>query len=541
MSDENIINLFATGTITLDRETRTIRGQIVRYNTPTNDRRNIVIHDGALNVPDDISRVKLCLDHNRTQVIGYMSELSDDKSTAAFKVAPGEAGDQALADAENKIRDGLSVGIRTSTKPNATKYDADTDTFHVYLADLDEVSLTAFPAFSDARVAKVSASASDSTTHLNLKENHMDPETETFSAADLDARLSAHTDELIRVVDTRLAQANFGGHTAAPELKFANFGTFAKALASGDKDAITLANSRMGYLGEDGEANFDIATTGDTNTPTTWISDAIKFINERRAITNLFTRETLPDQGMSLEYLQLETDSIVIDEQEDEGDDLEFGKVTLTSSTAPVRTFGGYTKLSMQAIQRANAAYLNATGTAMDLAYARRTELATRQLLAATIDAQKTAGKDVELAEDAGLFDWLDLLVDAYEAFDDNGFVIAGAVVSKDVFKKLNRLEDSNGNALMNVYGQGVNRTGEIDFSTLTGQLGTVRFRLFPKAATETMAFFDPLALTTWESAGAPWQLQQDGIVDLSRAISKYGYLAQASQYPDAILPVTFA
>ncbi len=345
----------------------------------------------------------------------------------------------------------------------------------------------------------------------------------------LDERFDAFTTEINRTLETRLASV---GAPAAAGPAWTSFGDFLKDYVRGDSAATDFYQRLAEYGG---------ASTGDTGQGNTWVDDAIHLVAKIRRVLGTFTHETLPSDGMTLEYLKLSSNSITVGKQAQQGDKLPFGKIVLNSDTASIKTYGGYTTLSRQIIDRAKAPYLNTAFKAMDIEYARATEQAVRDLLEATIAAQIAAGNKLPLSATAGAYDWLDLIVDAADRYDDTGYTIDGAYVSKDVFKKLLRLEDSAGNSLMRVYGAGVNQVGEIDLTGLQGNLASVTFRLLPGDAANTAAFYDSLGITVWESAGAPWQLQDEDITSLTGDFSKYGYLAAASQFPDAILPIDIA
>lgn len=514
--------------ITLDRERRTITGQITEFGVPTSDYRRIVMHEGALRMRQPLSRVKLLRDHDDTDPVGFTLAFTEP-GTATFKIPEGENGDRALAEAENGLRDGLSVGINPDPEPGSVMYDESDDTLHVYSAEIVEVSLCAIPAYAGAGVTSVTASRS-AQKEGNPMPNPTPPVEQTgLTNADLEAALERFGIEQDRNLEARLASLAPAEDTTA---QFANFGAVIRA-AVADKDEQALALlERLAYDG---------ATTDDAHQRNTWITDQIRLINQNRKVLNSFTVEPLPAEGMTLEYMKLESNSMKVEKQTAEGEPLSFGKIALTSDTADVDTYGGYTTLSRQVIERASSAYLNTSFTAMDLEYARATEAATRALLRAVITAQIADGNKITLPADADANEWLDLLVDAFEEYEDRGYTIAGAKVSKDVFKRLYRLEDTAGNRLMLISGQGVNQVGEIDLSAINGKLGPVRFELLPGAAANTGTFYDPLAITTWESPGAPWTLNEESNVALTKTFSKYGYVAQASQHPEALLPIEFA
>lgn len=347
---------------------------------------------------------------------------------------------------------------------------------------------------------------------------------------DLDAALAQHAETQNRVLETRLATLG-GTFQANAGPSWPSFGAFLKDLVGGSEPAMSYYE-RM--------AAYDGSTTADDKQPNTWVRDAIHLIQRTRRILGKFDVLPLPADGMTLEYLQVKTNSITVAKQSAQGEDLAKGKVQLKSDSTPVETYGGWTELTRQQIDRGSAAYLSTANTAMTLEYARATEQVIRDLLKGII-ANKiaTAAKSpLTIAANANAYAWLDLIVDASMLFDDLSFTLAGGLVSVDVFKKLMRLEDTKGNMLMHVTGQGQNRVGEIDVTAVKGDLAGVRFEILPGAVANTIEFHDTLGITTWESPGAPFRLQDAEVVNLTEKVSQYGYLAAASQFPDAIQAV---
>lgn len=138
-----------------DEASRTITGTITIYDTPSTSQ-GIVIHDGSLTAREPLSRVKMLRDHDQSDPVGYCTaiDLAADKRTATFAIPEGENGDRALREAQDKLRDGLSIGFMTR------QYAFDDDyNLHVYEAELYEVSLCAIPDFADAQVDSVAAAA----------------------------------------------------------------------------------------------------------------------------------------------------------------------------------------------------------------------------------------------------------------------------------------------------------------------------------------------------------------------------------------------
>lgn len=138
---------------------------------------------GSLVLPEDLSRVKLLLDHDATDPLGYLTkaDVDGERFSAEFTVADGERGDMVLAQARDKRRDGLSVGCQI------IDWHMDGSTVVVTKATLTEVSLVSIPAFADARITEVRASVSDELITREVLEKEMTAENienvETVEAA----------------------------------------------------------------------------------------------------------------------------------------------------------------------------------------------------------------------------------------------------------------------------------------------------------------------------------------------------------------------
>ena len=130
---------------------------------------------GAIKVPDDASRVKLLLDHDASDPVGYLDAWSvdGDDLVVVFKVAAGERADLALQHATDKRRDGLSVGT------SIDDWEMDGNTLVVKAATLHEVSLVSIPAFTDARVLSVQAQRGDHTVTREQIEAEQTPAEQT--------------------------------------------------------------------------------------------------------------------------------------------------------------------------------------------------------------------------------------------------------------------------------------------------------------------------------------------------------------------------
>jgi HK97 family phage prohead protease len=144
----------------VDLEKRTIRGMILPYGSVGYSRGvPYQFGKGTIRTPVDSSRVKLYIEHDRLRAVGHAVEFSDTDTGlfGVFKVANTPDGDHALLMASEKVWDGFSVGLGRNAKFRAGR-----DGVHLALeAPMVETSLTAAPAFDDARVSTVALSADD--------------------------------------------------------------------------------------------------------------------------------------------------------------------------------------------------------------------------------------------------------------------------------------------------------------------------------------------------------------------------------------------
>jgi HK97 family phage prohead protease len=145
----------------VDTAKREIFGLAVPYGvTAKKNGRTFQFSKGSLTW-SAISRVKLLVQHDRASAVGKAIELEDTPEGlwARFKVARGPEGDRALTLAADGVWDGLSIGLG-----NDAQFDERGGVLHLSSGPLSEISLTPNPAFDDARVSSVAASADEGNT-----------------------------------------------------------------------------------------------------------------------------------------------------------------------------------------------------------------------------------------------------------------------------------------------------------------------------------------------------------------------------------------
>lgn len=475
--------------------------------------------------------VKVSREHG--DLIGKLTDMrrEADGLHVVAKLADTESGREAAELVREGVYDGFSIGFRPVENRVIDSDDGVTEV-HRRKVDLFEVAVTGIPAYP---AAEITSQRSQTTTTNNESEApSMGNDNEQ---RDVNERLEAFGEELRGIKATVAA----GIQTTAPaELggEFRTAGDYLKALSDERNADHAAAIDLM-------RQTRDQIVTGDTGNTVAWITDDLRLIEQRRKVTNILTRDTLPATGMSMEYNVVSEDTTTVGKQTAEGAALTFGKVKFGTKTADINTYGGYTTLSRQVIDRSTTPMLNTALKALNNAYAKATENAVRTYLYDLIKSQRDATQNPNnITAPATLAamtpdQWAGLILDAAEVMDDRNAAMTRLGVSKDVALALIKLKDS-GNRFMDISGKGGDTIGAFDLTGVVGDLMRVPVYLLPKAPDGTAAFIDPTAVTVWESGG-PTQLSNTDPVNIVDNYSVYGYMAMAATFTDGLLPVKFA
>lgn len=475
--------------------------------------------------------VKVSREHG--DLIGKLTDMRSeaDGLHVVAKLADTESGREAAELVREGVYDGFSIGFRPVENRVIDSDDGVTEV-HRRKVDLFEVAVTGIPAYP---AAEITSQRSQTTTTNNESEApSMGNDNEQ---RDVNERLEAFGEELRGIKATVAA----GIQTDVPaELggEFRTAGDYLKALSDERNADHAAAIDLM-------RQTRDQIVTGDTGNTVAWIANDLRLIEQRRKVTNILTRDTLPATGMSMEYNVVSEDTTAAAKQTTEGTALTFGKVKFGTKTADINTYGGYTTLSRQTIERSTTPMLNTALKALNNAYAKSTENAVRTYLYDLIKSQRNATQNPNnITAPAALNamtpdQWAGLILDAAEVMDDRNAAMTRLGVSKDVALALIKLKDS-GNRFMDISGKGGDTIGAFDLTGVVGDLMRVPVYLLPKAPTGTAAFIDPTAVTVWESGG-PTQLSNTDPVNIVDNYSVYGYMAVAATFTDGLLPVKFA
>lgn len=464
---------------------------------------------------DGLDEAKLCFEHGETIGRITKAESTDDGLHITARISDTARG----RDAMTLIRDGVLDSFSVGFIPIESQKDRDGIT-HRRKVRLLETSIVSWPAYQNAKMTKSAAPAVE-----QRKEETMNDEAIKDS-------LTALQEEQ-RGIKAALANMSQHAEPAMLGAEWRSQGEYLRSLFQGDERAIAFQKESR-----------DLITTGDTGNTATWIRDDLRLIEQRRKVMNILSHEALPATGMTMEYNVVTEDTMTSGKQSAEGAALPVGKLTFGTKSVNIDTYGGYTSLSRQTIERSNTPMLNTALRALNNAYARHTEQAVRDALYDLIkterDKESDANKiDAPKALSAMTPDmWAGLILDAAEIMDDRNADMARLCVSKDVALALISLTDS-GSRFMDISGKGSDTIGSFDLTGVVGDLMRVPVYMLPKAPVGTAAFLDPATITCWESGG-PTQLTDGDITKLTADYSVYGYMAIGTTFSEGVLPILF-
>jgi len=491
--------------IRLDAETREVTGLAVPYGQ-TADIGGVYREQFVPGAIRSVEDVKLFWQHS--EPIGKILEGRDTE--AGFEIRAKISDTPRGNEAYTLLRDGVINKFSVGFVPVEQTRDGDLVTrTHVLLR---ECSLVSFPAFDGASVSEV---REESTVAEVVADSIRTKETNMSENMELDVR--AVQDEVAEIRrELELVKAP-SISVATSETKFRSQGEYAKALVTGDADAIEL---------------FRAATSSDAALRPAFVGFVNNLINTGRPTLSAFSINALPSTGLTIEYAKVNTNTIAVGKQSTENTALSEGQVALSTVSVSVNTYGGFTKISKQAIERSTVNYLDVAFQAMSLAYAKKMNTEFVAVLAALTWTGKTYDLSALTASAVmgGIADGAAYIYNATGLSPE--FIVAGVTA----YKRLVSIVDTAGRPVVQQVGQGDNIIGLANIPGLKGSILGLPIVVDPALDAKTAYLASSQALTTYESAGTPTRLSVSDPTTLSDTYSVYGYAAFAVPFEGAIV-----
>jgi len=356
-----------------DSNSRTITGRIVTFEETGNA--SIGKVQFAKN-SIEATPVLLNLEHDRTRRIGktLSIESNDQGIDATFKIAETTAGNDALVEAAEGLRDGFSVEVYFD------EYETLKDgTVRILKGEMTGVALTSEPAIRSARVAEVAATEGEA----EISDSTIEPEAQPTEGEDEveDTVKDASTAETVEAAQsvTAAAKPAVGGWTSKPRLEF----TAAKYLENTVRASMGDENARQ-YV-----AAADDTTDNAGLVPTRQLTEVINGLaNTTRSNIDAISRGVLPDAGMSFEIPKITTMPTVAATSE-AGTPSETDQAA-AFVTVNVTKYAGQQTFSVELLDRTSPLFFNELLTNMAAAYAKATDTAVNAALIAGATADGT-------------------------------------------------------------------------------------------------------------------------------------------------------
>jgi HK97 family phage prohead protease len=300
---------------------------------------------------DDPKKVKFLLEHDGRKPLGRAQSImaEDDALYATFKVSATTRGNDALIEASEELRSGLSVGVEVLDSRQVG------NVLEVLSARLEEVSLVSNPAFKSAEVLEVAASESEEVEQPTENESEAPVENTPEVVA---PEAEAPAVEASRPTVTAMAYTK-----PRIEVTKRNYlANFLKASVLDDEDA------KVWVKAADNET-----TTAPGMIPTPQSTEVLNFLsNADRPLIDSISRGTMPAFGKTFEIPKISGVPTV--DQIDENQAIADSQLTASYLVVTKKSFKGRMISTLELIDQSNPAFLDEALRQLEFAYAKDTE-----------------------------------------------------------------------------------------------------------------------------------------------------------------------
>jgi HK97 family phage prohead protease/HK97 family phage major capsid protein len=456
---------------------------------------------GAIRSVED---VKLFYGHQHDDLpIGKVIEGRDTEEgfEIVAKLTKGvQRADETLALMRDGVLNKFSIGFKPVEQTREGKVITRT------LVELFELSVVPWPAFAGAGITQVREEQEPAEAETEPTDDIQESESSLSENTELDVR--AIQDELVEV--RRLVEAGITPQApAAPAgSKFRSIGAFAKALATGDTDAVEAARAAS----NSGDAGIVPPYFGYINT----------LIANNRPTLNAFSRAALPATGVTVEYAKINSNTLSVDVQDPEGEALAFGNLTFQVVSADVQTYGGYTSFTKQYVERSQINTLDAVFEGLAIQYA----TATNARMVAVLAAQNYSGKTFDADGQTASSLAEGIANGASYIFTNSGLRPEFILAAPDAYVNIVKVAAGDGRPVLSLNGDGSNTIGSANIPGLSGSVFGLPVIVDPQLASGVVYMANSAALISMESGST--RLTDSDITTLTDSVSIYGYMALA-------------
>jgi phage head maturation protease len=498
-----------------DSNSRTITGRIVTFEeTGTASIGKVQFAAGSI----EPTAVLLNLEHDRTRRIGKTLDttLSADGSgiDATFKIAETTAGNDALVEAQEGLRDGFSVEV------SFDEYETLKDgTVRILAGELTAVALTSEPAIRSARVESVAATTGE---EEEVSDSTIEPEeTPTNEGDEVDNTVTqAEAVETVEAAQSVTAKSNsVGGWKSTPRIEI----TAAKY----------LENKVLAATGDETARQYVLAADNTTDNaglvPTRQLTEVVNGLSTTiRPSIDAISRGALPDAGMTFEIPKItQAPTVAVTAEDAAFSDTDQNSAFLS---VDVKKFAGQQKFSVELLTRTSPLFYDELLRNMVAAMAKaQNSYVNAQLIAgATVDATTVATYPTA-AELLGIIGRGAASVYGATAGLANPFA-RNMIASTGQWSNLMTLNDA-GRPIYSQVSNPMNQPGVSVPTSLTGNVAGLNLYVDPTNAGDgdgTLLIVNPDAYTWYE--GTSYQLRAESTADGSITVGVYSFGAVATK-----------
>jgi HK97 family phage prohead protease len=494
---------FAGDILSASRVRREMSGVIVPFNKIGYTSMGEVVFTGEnLELSEGL---KLFVEHDLTRPIGKMTESEVVEGVGIvgkFKIANTHAGDDALTEAQEGLRSGFSIGAKID------KYDLNEGVTVVTAAKIVEVSHVTNPAFSDAQITEVAASADNQTTQETEKETDMEdvktPEVQAAHEVAVEASKTESLNASVAYAKPRVNTNISAGHVLKAQLKASQGDFEARDLLAALEEQNTTTDSGM--------------------VPPTYLRDIIGIVYGGRPFWDSVESGTLPASGMKF-YKPLRkvlaTTAVTAEEAEFDSTETEIDNIEID-----IIKIAGANVVSVELIDRSDPAYLDELVRQLAADWARKSDIyAFSQIMGAP-----------GISEGATLYQATAQAI--ADAFDVMKFTPNRFLADVGNFASILKAEDGNDRPLFSAANP-QNASGLITQGSTNGTIAGLDLVVDPNFDTGTgvEGYVYPSAAGTVYQSPA-FRLDSNRTATGQVEIGIYGYVAASANYPNAVRAV---
>jgi uncharacterized protein len=455
--------------------------------------------------PANVIGKPLAYRHGEPVGIITNAENREDGLYIDFDIVDTALGRDAAVLARTSTIKGLSVGFT----PVKSAWNRARDAIQHTAANLLEVSLTPYPAYSTAGVSSIREEEGEP----NMSET-MD--TEATVSVDQEAREAvAQLRETVKGIEARA----FTAEPVHPLAAYRTFGEYSKAVLAGEIESRALTDQ--------------ITDNNPGVMPPTFLQDVKGIIDLGRRVITAMGSESAPAAGMEINWPFYSGDlTAIVSQQATEKSEVNSVRIDLAKGTATLDTYSAASDISYQLLQRSSPAYLDAHNRIMAASYSAVTD---RQF---TDDLwnQGTGVQDYDYAADTDGSGFRQAIFEASVTVEDATGAPASAVfVSTEVFKSIGGWSTFQPEpyTVQNVSGVATASTLRVNVSGLQ----VIRAKWLDTGIAYN-AIVSNGAAAKWIEDG-PRLATAENVGQLGRDVAIYGYAASGVYLPAGVVRVT--